>query len=38
MILGELGGFHCSSISSIMISDVGCDDSVEGKSDGVDEK
>ena len=33
-ISGGLGGFHCSSIGSIVIGDVGCGDSV----DGVDEK
>ena len=31
MISGELGGFHCSSIGSIVIGDVGCGDSVEEK-------
>jgi hypothetical protein len=31
MILGELGGFHCSSIGSIVIGDVGCSDSVDEK-------
>ena len=42
MISGELGGFHCSSIGSIVIGDVGCGDSVEEKvmvlmkNDGVD--
>jgi hypothetical protein len=42
MISGELGGFHCSSISSIAIGDVSCGDSVEEKvivlmkNDGVD--
>ena len=30
MISGELGGVHCSSIGSIVISD-GCGDSVEEK-------
>jgi hypothetical protein len=37
MISGEPGGFHCSSIGSIVIGDVGCGDSVDGV-DGVDEK
>ena len=42
MISGELGGFHCSSIGSIVIGDIGCGDSVEEKvvvlmkNDGVD--
>ena len=31
MISGELGGFHCSSIGSIVIGDVGCGDSVHEK-------
>ena len=31
MISGELGGFHCSSIGSIIKSDVGCSDGVEEK-------
>jgi hypothetical protein len=31
MISGELGGVYCSSIGSIVISDVGCSDSVEEK-------
>jgi hypothetical protein len=31
MISGELGGFHCSSIGSIVIGDVGCGDNVEEK-------
>jgi hypothetical protein len=31
MISGELGGVHCSSISSIVIGDVGCGDSVKEK-------
>jgi hypothetical protein len=38
MISGQLGGFHCSSIGSIVISDIGCGDSVEEKVSGVDEK
>jgi hypothetical protein len=31
MMSGELGGVHYSSISSIMIGDVGCGNSVEEK-------